>query len=785
MGTNFGLRDGCSCSFFFPFVSVKPSRLCSHKHTLSIPTNTDTLFKHTNTFPWPTLTLNTLTLTKTRTTTAHGLRNTMTTNTEPDPEQVLAALSSTPETPVPSQPPLGDSKTLLASDTPLTPSITAEVIATLAPTTTELEQASISSTPGTCASSARDQQNNGDGDGEQKDSASDENADSQKNNANGDDNDMNGVDVIVPVDLTVVPDRILEAIPDEIWCLVLSFVPPAKLITLMRVCRRWELMIERDLVASYWKALTVQAELLDHSLSLDLDVDSEHAEMPIGFVKRFPELVLGHTLVICELCLTRSKRGCGSAIPLPVDRQDTLGRVWMCRPCRRDYYDRYPEPERVYKAEDRVSVYGLPGYPPKVVRSTGPPAPRHRHYYPRERWGGGGRYYRDFDSSDDEYWDSDEFGGGGCYYATEADLEEDERWSREADAREAAAEEASRVLMGVIEGDAEDDGQGVQDSAATEGGAVGQGNESYGTTIDNKPASDEQPEIQEATATECSLVGQSCDIRGTSMDKGYDADGEPEIKPATAGAETEPKDEQGMADEDEGENDEMEEEDEVDEEDEEMYNDESDRSDDDDEEEEEEEAETKEPQMPSNQSIVQEARRHHGGDIGIQAHCNSNIQLRVRLQPLRNRLMQTRLHLLGLQLRTDSKLCQDYLNGLMDDPFKIADVMKQMQWYYSATAYPSYIEDNDSSTAKSAAMEQWIEELIEDHGENVKKAYRGLEEDEDLEDAVVNVMDPEQPPKSLWRVLDLWIDHRLKGDQGYSPTFEAFAVLVATDDLQD
>ncbi|KAF9124591.1 hypothetical protein BGX30_000863 [Mortierella sp. GBA39] len=729
----------------------------------------------------------------------------MATNIEPDPEQVLTAPSSTPEKLIPSQPPLGDSKTLLASETPFTPSITAEATATLAPTTTELEQASISSTPATRASSARDQQNNDDGYSQQENITSDENTGSENNDAEADDddNDMYGDDHIVPVELTVVPESILEAIPDEIWCLLLSFVPPAKLITLTRVCRRWKLMIERDLVASYWKLLTVQAELLDHSLSPDLDVDSEHAEMPIGFIKTFPELVLGHTLVICELCLMRSKRGCGSAIPLPVDRQDTLGRVWMCRPCRRDYYDRYPEPERVYKAEDRVSLYGLPGHPPKVARSTGPLALRRPYYYPRRHWGGGSRYYDDsdsfdeFDSTDDEFdftddeyfWDSDGSGGDLCF-ATEADLKEDERWSREADARETAAEEAAQVLMGANQGDTEDDGQGVQDSGAAEGGQIGQGNESSGATIDGKPASDEQSEIQDATATEGSLVGQSSDVQCTSVDGGYDADEESVIKSATTGFETEPEGEQDMADEDEGEDDEMEEEDEVGEEDGEMSYDESDQSDDGEEEEEEEEeeeveVETKVTQTPENQSIVQEARRHHGGDIGIQAHSNSNIQPRVSLQPLRNRLMQTRLRLLGLQLRNDSKLCQDYLNGLRDDPFKIADVMKQMQWYFSATAYPSYIEDNDSSTAKSAAMEQWIEDLIAKHGENAKKAYRGLEDDQDLEDAAVNVMDPKQPPKSLWGALDLWIDHRLKGDQGYSPVLETFTVLVATDDLQD
>lgn len=740
----------------------------------------------------------------------------MTTNTEPNPDKVLAVPSSTSETPTPSQSTLGDSRTL-ACELRFTPSTQ-----TTTPTTTalsELEQPSVSSTPATRASSAYDNRNDGD----------DEQEESPDKYDDDDDTDMYEGDVIVPVELTVVPDSILESIPDEIWCLLLSFVPPAKLITLTRVCRRWKLMVERDLIASFWKPLTIQAELLDYSLSLDLDGDSELAEMPIGFIKTFPELVLGHTLVICELCQTRSMRGCGSAIPLPVYRHDTLGRVWMCRPCRREYYEHNPEPERLFRAEDRLSLYGLSGYPPKVVRSTGPPAV-HRHYYPRQHWGGFGsrRYYDDYDSfnsTEDEFDESyyatetdleeDEF--DGCYYATEADLEEDERWTKEADACEAA-----RVLVGVMEGarpvvagdtpiDSINQGQGVQVSAANERHQISQGKESSGAgnIKHDKSAPIVEPEVGDTVVTESSVVDQSnSDAGGTSLDA-HDADGKSEIKlvadgdvevgnaiqggevddtamdeepasdaePVNSNAECKDKqqlDEEEVEEEPEG----------IDEEDEEdpkeISYDEGDSSDD-----EAEDKESKELQLPTNWAIVQEARRHHGGDVGIQAHSGSHAQLRIKLQPLRNRLMKTRLGLLGLYLRNDSKLCQDYLNGLMDNPFKVADVMKHMQWYFSATQYSSYIEDSDSSTAKSAAMEQWIEELIDSHGENAKNAYRGLDMNENPRDAVVNVMDADQPPKSLWPVLDSWIEHRLKGDQSWSPAIETFAVRVATDDLQD
>ncbi|KAF9130078.1 hypothetical protein BG015_004057, partial [Linnemannia schmuckeri] len=478
----------------------------------------------------------------------------MTTNSAPDLEHVLAAPSLAPETLTSSQPTLDDVK-ILGLHAFVVPSTDA----TRAPIT-DFEQPSVSSTPATHASSACDQQNN-DGDDEQEES-SDENKDADDDKDN---NDIYEGDVIVPVELTVVSNSILEAIPDEIWCLLLSFVPPTKLTTLTQVCRRWKLMIERDLVASYWKPLTIQGELLDHSLSLDLDVDSEHAEMPIGLVKTFPELVLGHTLVICELCLMRSKRGCGSAIPLPVDRQDTLGRVWMCRPCRRDYYERHPEPERLFKAEDRVSLHGLPGYPPKVPRSTGPPAPR-RYYYPRQHWGGeSSRYYDDYNSFDESNstdidWDSDEL--GGLYFATEADLE--------ADAREAAAKEAPRVLKGVIQGmgstsgrdtvgDSNDQGQGAQDSESTK---HGQSNEPSGTLVDDKPASaDGEPEIRLVTD----------DFKGGQADHGGEADDttmddEPASDGKAENTNVQLENEEEMDEEDD---DEMKEEDEVDEEDEE------------------------------------------------------------------------------------------------------------------------------------------------------------------------------------------------------------------------
>ncbi|KAF9127311.1 hypothetical protein BGW39_005969 [Mortierella sp. 14UC] len=740
----------------------------------------------------------------------------MSANTEPDAEQV-PALGSTPKTPTPLQPPATLNQdaasttldpTCLASSSFLTPlaEATAAVATSTSASTPQLEQASVSSTPATrTSSSGWDQHNDGD----------DEQSDDHDKDQGDDDDDMYEDDVILPVELTVVPGHLAEAIPDEIWCLLLSFVPPAKLITLNRVSRRWKLMIEQDLIVSYWRPLVIQTEILDRDDYVTDDGDS--LKMPIGLIKTFPELVLGHALAICELCLTRSKRGCGSAVPLPVDRQDTLGRVWMCRPCRRDYYERYPEPERTYKREDSISLYGLPGHPPKVVRSTGPPVPR-RTYFSRHNYGSGfrsSRYYNDYDSFD-EYMSSsdfDEYGSdesGGMYFATEADLEEDDRWTREADAREAAAEAAKANLkaMGeesaagqVVRGDDNEKAQGTQETSNVKSVPMGQIGNAAGSVRVDGLTSREHTETKDTVETEGEQTGQISDTATgvASTDDGYEADGEPESKVVTdtegtqigQGGEAfgaaiggepvyvgEPDHAAVEPDEEE---EQVDEEAEEEEDDEEMASDESSRSDDDEDEEEEEDA----PQTAGNQATTDEARRHHGGDIGIQAHSNSSTQLRIRLQPLRNRMMRTRLGMLGLTLRTDSKLCQDYLNGLMDDPFKIADVMKEMQWYFAATDYPSLIEDNDSSTAKSAAMEAWVESAIEEYGDGAKNWYRGLHPDEDPADVEVNVMDQMQPPKRLWRVLDEWIDRRLKGDLDYTPPDRTFAVNVRTDDLQD
>ncbi|KAF9923684.1 hypothetical protein FBU30_006239 [Linnemannia zychae] len=598
------------------------------------------------------------------------------------------------------------------------------------------------------------------------------------------------------LDITVISTQIIQALPDEIWCLLLSFIPPTTLITFTRVCRRWKLIIEQDLIALYWKPLAIQAKLLD---PLDMG-DARDAEMPIGLLESFSNLVLGHSLVICELCLMRSNRGCGSAIPLPVNRCDTLGRVWMCRPCRRDYYERYPESTRPFHLKDRESLYGLDGFPAMNARSTGSLRPR-RHSRPffLHQWGDGFRsrhyydeYDSDFESSDDECYliDDDE---GELEYDSGENMEYQD-WSTDelndyesVDSSDSNAISASdQISGGSVNGQEHEELDAVfikTDAKHYEENATIVSTNNNATVGDQpltkKDIISEVEEYFQRSDSECSII---------SLDNA----GESKVKTAQENPDTS---QVGRTSEHTDAvtngsiklfSDVMEPEQQKDEE--KMKGDQSKNEDTSSECIDTEKIETLETHIfgaLGEQTIVQEARLHHGGDIGIQAH-NGNIaaKLHDQLKALRYKMMETRLGVLGLHPRDDSKLCQDYIDGLMDDPFKIAIVMKQMQWYFSATSYASHIKNYDSATAKCCAMRLWVQMIAKKHKENAKNAYRKLPPGEDPENAKVDLMDATQPPKRYWPVLDIWID-KILGGEAYMPLTDIFAVQVGTDDLQD
>lgn len=411
-------------------------------------------------------------------------------------------------------------------------------------------------------------------------------------------------------------------------------------------------MIEQDLVW-YWRSMAAQCQLGE----------------PQRMIKSYQALVQGHTLLICELCLQRSgatknnnsggvsdggesgkdgvaggtdstagpngsrmvrKGGVGSAIPLPVWREDAFGCTWMCRPCRRSYFERHPEPQRCSRPSD---------YTIQVMNM----------------------------------------------------------WQM-----------CSVPMLSVSSSSSAETDVARTNSSSGEG---------QNTSLPVIPV--ESPECLEH-----------------------------------------PKD--------------------------------------------------------VGQGIVMEARRHHGGDIGILAH-HSDSRINHQLRRRKRKLLSTLLGLSGLKLRADSKLCGRYLMGSMDNPFRIAEVMKEMDWYYEETNYVDLMDSGfDSAGAKVEALHEWIEDTVERFGiEEAKDAYKrstsgSMKDTGSGSEAAGRDSDPgqgdpmtapepkyrlvggeltgmrwEPPPESLWTLIDTWLDHWQQDDHDYRPPTSLFDVDCEVDDAED
>ncbi|KAF9362636.1 hypothetical protein BGX34_005778 [Mortierella sp. NVP85] len=445
-----------------------------------------------------------------------------------------------------------------------------------------------------------------------------------------------------------IPRKLLSRVPDECWCLILSFLPPAHLARKSLVSKRWKEMIERDL-APTWRALAEQC----------------HLGEPKNKIKTYQELVLGHTLLICEVCLESSSRfrnpndgdnarnrkgGVGSDLPLPVWRKDALGCTWMCRPCRRRYFEQHPEPSRPSQPSD----------------------------YPMHQRG----------------------------------LSMFQMCSVPMDLRSLTA--------AVVPSSSAPSPTGLQ---PTETKAT----TTDGSTTDPGPAQQQNQQQKQETR------------RGML----------PVIPLDTPFILQQPIEEIG-------------------------------------------------------QGIVMEARRQHGGDIGIEAH-HFEPRINHLLRRRRRKLITTLLGLLGIRLRSDSKLCGRFIAGSMDSPFRIAEIMKEMDWYYDATCYIEYMEsDYDSVGAKISALAEWVQDTLELFGhEKAKEAYKRpitkedlpttttststttTTEDEpvfELQGGVIIRVYREPPPQSLWPLLDTWLDHCLRGESDYRPPSSLFELDCEIDD---
>ncbi|KAG0049413.1 hypothetical protein BGZ83_005792 [Gryganskiella cystojenkinii] len=123
-------------------------------------------------------------------------------------------------------------------------------------------------------------------------------------------------------------------LPDAIKTGILSHVPPSRLALLQRVSLDWKTRIHG---LSLWQDLALKCEL----------------GRPGGTITSFMDLVLGHAVVICDLCLTKSA-GFQERYPLFVYRQDRIGKSWMCLPCRTSYFAKHPETMHCSAKDTRV-----------------------------------------------------------------------------------------------------------------------------------------------------------------------------------------------------------------------------------------------------------------------------------------------------------------------------------------------------------------------------------------------------------------------------------------------
>lgn len=64
----------------------------------------------------------------------------------------------------------------------------------------------------------------------------------------------------------------------------------------------------------------------------------------------------------------------------------------------------------------------------------------------------------------------------------------------------------------------------------------------------------------------------------------------------------------------------------------------------------------------------------------------------------------------GLELRSDSRLCEQYIwfgKGSLD---KLVNTMEEMRFYFTHTSYPSEVRYTSSQEAKNRALTQWVEQ---------------------------------------------------------------------------
>ncbi|KAF9435057.1 hypothetical protein BGZ76_006960 [Entomortierella beljakovae] len=113
---------------------------------------------------------------------------------------------------------------------------------------------------------------------------------------------------------------------------------------------------------------------------------------------------------------------------------------------------------------------------------------------------------------------------------------------------------------------------------------------------------------------------------------------------------------------------------------------------------------------------------------------NTTSWLNLALSRGRSRLLNAVLGVYGLKVRSDSRLCSDFINGTKYCPLKIVDVMREMAWYFDYTCYSEYIRHH-GMRSKALAIAVWTQNVYHEYESHSLDVYKTLED---------------APPDSLW-----------------------------------
>ncbi|KAI7884121.1 uncharacterized protein EV154DRAFT_522362 [Mucor mucedo] len=135
-----------------------------------------------------------------------------------------------------------------------------------------------------------------------------------------------GVPNLIKVNSRVISNQ--ELMPHELWHKVISYLPLSQICRLGKVSRKFRGLVTQH---SVWRDICQRAGLLSR----------------IPHNNTIYETILSrYSKYICELCGMYCARKVGSMVSLPVIIESFDMIISLCRDCRVQFYQSYPEPER-------------------------------------------------------------------------------------------------------------------------------------------------------------------------------------------------------------------------------------------------------------------------------------------------------------------------------------------------------------------------------------------------------------------------------------------------------